>query len=96
MPFYNTNGLQNRKLIEAIVKADNQENKVRIIFNFHGKLTASEVHSYFPKNVPLTSIRRAISDLKEQGFLAKTEVTKEGLFGMPEHIYEMDNQLKLF
>lgn len=94
--FYNTNGLKNRKLIEAIIKADNQESKVKIIFNFHGKLTASEVHSYFPKNVPLTSIRRAISDLKEQKFLSKTEVTKDGLFGMPEHIYQMNDQLKLF
>lgn len=96
MAYYNTNNLKSRKLIEALVKADNQEKKVRIIFNFHGKLTASEVHSYFPANVPLTSIRRAMSDLKEQGFLTKTEVTQEGAFGMPEHIYEMDNQLKLF
>lgn len=96
MPFYNTNGLRDRKLIEAITRADNQEKKVRIIFNFHGKLTASEVHSYFPSNVPLTSIRRAMSDLKEQGFISKSENTKDGLFGMPEHIYEIDNQLKLF
>lgn len=96
MSYYNTINLDKSKLIKALLKADNQMHKVRIIFNSYGMLTASEAHSYFPSNVPLTSIRRAISDLQSEGYLIKTDNMKEGLFGMPEHYYKVNNQLSLF
>jgi hypothetical protein len=94
--FYNTIQLDNKKLITALLKADNQMQKVKIIFNAYGKLTASEAHSFFPANVPLTSIRRAITDLQTEMFVIKTDEMKEGLYGMPEHYYKVNNQLTLF
>jgi hypothetical protein len=94
--FYNTINLDNKKLITALLKADNQQMKVKIIFNAIGAMTASKVHSFFPANVPLTSIRRAITDLKNEGFLLKSETMQPGLFGMPEHVYKLNNEPTLF
>ena len=94
--YYNTNRLIDKKLAAAIAKADKQEQKVKVIFNCYGKLTPSDVYSFFPSNVPITSIRRATTNLKNEGFLKITDEMKEGLFGSPEHYYQVHNQLTLF
>lgn len=94
--YYNTNNLKAKKLIAALVKAKAQEDKVKIIMNTYGKMSASEVHEFFPKTTPLTSIRRAMSDLQTDGFLVITDEMKDGLFGSPEHYYKVNNQLSLF
>lgn len=39
--------------------------------------------------VPLTSIRRAISDLTDQGFLVKTAATRISPWHRPEHLYQL-------
>lgn len=36
---------------------------------------------------PITSIRRAVSDLTKGGFLEKTESTKIGYYGDPVHLW---------
>ena len=51
--------------------------------------TASEIHEItFPIEVPLTSTRRALSTLVEQGEAIKTDQQKDGPFGRPEYIYK--------
>jgi hypothetical protein len=97
--YYNTNNLKAKRLIKALVKAKSQEDKVKIIFNCYGKMTASEVWEFFDKTkTPLTSIRRAISNLSnlDFGYLIITDEMKEGLFGMPEHYYKLNNEPTLF
>jgi len=98
MAYYNTNNLKEKKLIEALVKAKAQKQKVKIIMNCFGKMTASEVYEFFDKKkTPITSIRRSLSDLQEEDkFLVITDEMKEGPFGSPEHYYKVHNQLKLF
>jgi len=38
---------------------------------------------------PLTSVRRAITNLQKQGKLIKTEETKVGLYGRPEYKWRL-------
>jgi DNA replication protein DnaD len=40
------------------------------------------------KNTPLTSIRRAISNLTKRGLLRKTNVKVQGLYGRTETLWE--------
>lgn len=97
--YYNTNNLKDKRLISALVKAKTQEDKVKIIFNCYGKMTASDVWEFWDKKkTPQTSIRRAISNLAhpDSGFLIITDEMKEGLFGMPEHYYKLNNEPTLF
>ena len=97
MPYYNTNNLQSKRLVQALVKAETQYQKVKIIMNTYGKLTGSDVYEFFDKKkTPLTSIRRAMSDLQTDDFIIILDETKEGIFGSPEHYYQVKNQLKLF
>ena len=81
-------------------KNKSQEDLVYELFIQHKKLTASAVHALFPKNVPLTSVRRAISNLQYEEKLIKLEETITGIYDAPEHYYQLNNvnnnQTKLF
>lgn len=96
--YYNTNKLKSTDLQTAEKKAETQEKKVMSIFKSEKrKMTASDVLDIYPDPAPLTSIRRAISNLKELGHLEKTEQMKTGIYGSPEHFYQLKNkQLNLF
>lgn len=55
------------------------------LFNRHpfAKFTAEEVHQAISTRSPLTSIRRALSDLKKKGFLLKHTFSKKpGQYGI--------------
>jgi hypothetical protein len=39
--------------------------------------------------VPLTSVRRAIHDLTDQGKLIKTDLKIKGMYGRAEHVWEI-------
>jgi len=49
----------------------------------------SVFNNKFGKNVPLTSIRRAMSDLTKDSQLVKTSDKIIGLFGLPEHQWQL-------
>ena len=72
-------------------KAKNKTQEVIVyeLFKSNTTLTASEVLNMFPKQVPITSVRRAISNLKHESKLVKTEDTKTGIYGSPEHYYKI-------
>jgi predicted HTH transcriptional regulator len=95
--YYNTNKLNVLDDNKATNKTKVQQEVVKHIFLKHKKMTASECHSIFNKNVPITSIRRAMSDLKKEGILVKTDILKDGIYGSPEHIYSLNSgQLSMF
>ena len=87
--YHNSTNLNGRELFENIKNAANQEEIVAEIFRKRGKLSASEVYNIYPvKSVPITSIRRAMSNLKNKGIIRKTEQKKTGIYGKPEYLYE--------
>ena len=99
MSFYNTTQEKDSVLKEYTRKAESQEQKILNIFRRSKTgLTASEVFRNYPnRNVPLTSVRRAITNLCDARFLEKTRLKREGIYGRKEFVYTIyTGQTKLF
>jgi len=79
-----------QQLIEFEYKAKNQEESVIAIFRrFKRPMTPSEVWACLEYTEwPLTSVRRAMSNLQEAGKLEIMKKTKKGIYGRPEHYYK--------
>lgn len=91
--FYNTIDLSGEKLKDALDNNLKQEEFVLEVFSRNplALISPSEMmgiyNKYYGKNVPLTSIRRAMTDLTEKNKLRKTSVMKEGMYGKDEHCW---------
>jgi hypothetical protein len=67
-----------------------QEKEILRFFYAKKQLTASECYQLYGKpEVPLTSIRRAITNLKNKGNLIITNIKKIGFYGRPESVYQL-------
>ena len=90
MAYYNTTRQKGEQLEVAWDKTKSQDDKVMEYFHAHGKGTPSEVWIYFrDSNVPITSIRRSITNLTNSNLLSKTNNKKEGVYGRPEYVWEI-------
>jgi hypothetical protein len=99
MSYFNTTNIVNPLLKNLENKAQSQEKKVLHIFRKSIKgLTASEIFRQYPeRNTPLTSIRRAISNLHNDKLLERTPHKRVGIYGRTEFIYTIyTGQQKLF
>lgn len=103
MTYYNTTQAIGKELQSFIESAETQDQKVLILFRNYLKLTPSEAWnlSGLKNTTPITSIRRAITNLTNEGLLIRTEDKKEGIYGRPESVYELvqssaDGQTRLF
>jgi len=69
------------------VKKDSQEARIANFFTYYSdlRLTPPEVKNAVGFNCPLTSVRRALTQLTSKGVLRKTNETAEGLFGTTNH-----------
>ena len=87
--YYNTNHLKGETLERAIESNLTQEEKIVYIFSIQKKpMSASMVYHYFnDTRVPLTSVRRAMTNLMNQSRLRKSEKMVTGIYGKPEHLY---------
>lgn len=100
MTFYRTVEMDPQSLREAITQAKRQEDAVLAIFQrLRRPLTPSDVLGITQaagKRWPLTSIRRAMSDLtKEDGApLVKTDTLRKGLYHLPEHAWVLATQVE--
>mgnify|MGYP003131972048 CR=1 FL=1 len=93
--YHNTNKLDElTSRLEARKNVRQEDLIYEIFITFEEKKTASEVWNHYGPKVPLTSIRRGISNLMREGVLEKTNETKIGIYGKPEHFYQL-SQLKL-
>jgi hypothetical protein len=99
MTFYNTTNLTGQTLKDATQEALTQEDKVQLFFNQHPceKFLPSDVEfrlkrtGKIPQSTPITSIRRAMSNLKKDGRLDKLPDTGIGAHGCgaAEHFYQL-------
>ena len=85
--YFNSTKEDSAYVSERVEKNKSQEEIVYDLFLEFKKMTASEVLEKFPRKVPLTSIRRAISNILFSGKLIKTEESKIGIYGSPEKYY---------
>lgn len=88
--FYNTNQTVPDDLITEIENAFSQEQKIMLLFARRQYLSPSQVNSYFT-GWPITSIRRAISNLTKRGILLKTRHTRKGPYHKNEYIWKIAN-----
>jgi hypothetical protein len=101
--YYNTNKESGDTLTKSKIKAKSQEELILEIFKDSIKLSASEAWKIYDKKgiTPITSIRRAITNLCNDNKLFKTEEKANGLYGKKEYIYKLcqvkdNNQLAMF
>ena len=91
--FYNTTNESGEQLELFTQKAMKQEDKVMLLFREKYVLTAYQCYSFFivryESNVPLTSIRRAMTNLASKGKLEMTEKKIEGAYGRDNYIYKL-------
>jgi hypothetical protein len=82
--FYNTVGLTNKRLVDAIKKADTQQNAIYLVFKGNPKkhFSPTDIYNIFKKSMLLTSVRRAISNLTSEGKLIKTDKKVDGQYGV--------------
>ena len=91
--YYQTTPLSADQKTEYKSKASTQS---QIIFDFMDKqrgvaYTASELLKLlFPSNVPITSVRRSLSNLYSSQSITKNEDTRMGLYGRPERTWQVD------
>ena len=91
--YYNTTGLSGDELKEKHHQSSRQSDKIIRYFRKIGKpMTPSDVHTnLFDEHTPLTSVRRAISNLTNRdGLLRKTQMKKIGIYGSKEFFWELN------
>lgn len=97
MTYFKTTSLTSDELQERIKTADTQENIIQDFFNKHPqeKFTASDLEHILKSEerigpgTPITSIRRALTNLKNDGRINKLDEFKKGPYGMNEHYYQL-------
>lgn len=97
-PFYNTINLEGEKLQYEVANALKQEQLIQAIYeaNPYKEISPSRVlhifHGKYNKFVPVTSVRRAITNLTDKGILDKTDNMVTGDFAKPEHTWKLSTQ----
>jgi len=88
--FYNTTGVTGNQLQQYRQQAESQESVILQFFleHPHSAYTPSELSKLLPR-APLTSIRRAVSDLTREGLLEKTTAQKNGIYNRPEYKWRL-------
>ena len=109
--YYNTTKETGKELAQSKAKAYTQRIAIMDIFYEREVINSLEsvinmtpsdiwhIYSEEYKNVPLTSIRRAITSLTNDKQLVKTDKMKQGIYGKLEHCWRLakaeDKQLEL-
>tara|TARA_R100000781_G_C4079542_1_gene127229 strand:+ start:1993 stop:2301 length:309 start_codon:yes stop_codon:yes gene_type:complete len=91
LSYYNTTNLKGYDLKEARRKTNTQEDRILTFFekNADKAFSPEEIQTYcMMANRPLTSVRRAITNLTKEGYLRKTSHMKQGNYGKPVHTWQ--------
>lgn len=92
MAFYNTTDESGPALEASRCKGRKQESAVLGYYLQHPNnfVSPSQLFKAFEhKNWPITSIRRAVTDLTRDGLLVKTPKTVMGIYGKKEHCWKL-------
>lgn len=89
--YYNTNDLHGTDRAAAEARALTQEDRVlRYFESMPGvALAPDQVLRIMPGGTPLTSVRRAITNLTLRGLLVKTDRMRNGSYGAPVHTWHL-------
>ena len=92
--FYNTVHATHPELGQFEKKAKSQEEKILKLFKEWtigrmGIQPSDVLAMVFDNTVPLTSIRRAMTNLTNRGDLIKTNIQMRGPYGHPEYLWRL-------
>lgn len=85
--YYNTTHSSGADLQKFEIKAQSQEEQIEIWLSTKRHATPSQVQNGLMPLVPITSIRRAMTNLTHAGKLEKTERQIQGPYGRPEYVW---------
>jgi|TARA_R100000655_G_scaffold13520_6_gene30562 hypothetical protein len=92
--YYNTNKQTGEDLRESRNTAKTQSEIILEFFQNNPNLQLSpfEILDTLELNAPITSIRRAMTDLTLEGKLKKTDVMVSGPYGKNVHTWRLNNE----
>jgi len=87
--YYNTTNAAGMLLSQYEAKAIRQNDAIALFMGqSKGAQSPSQVwQELFKESVPITSVRRAMTSLSDEGVLEKLDATVQGPFGRPEHCW---------
>ena len=95
--YYNTINEPDIVLKKSKEKAKKQKDQIFAIYRHTLRpMTPAEIwqnYGYKAKNVPLTSIRRAITNLETEGLIRKTDIQKPGVYGKLNHCWIFEEKI---
>jgi len=91
MDYHNTNNESGSTLRTSQKKAAKQQDVILDLFYWHPEmcLTPFEVQTLTELKSPITSIRRAITNLAEAGKLIRTDKMRLGIYGKQNHTWKL-------
>ena len=89
--YYNTTTLSGRELRQYETAAAGQESDVLALFQTYPDrdFSPDDVHQRVLQDAPITSVRRAMTNLTTRGLLVKTERKTLGRYGRPAHLWRL-------
>ena len=88
--YYNTNNEMGLTLKESDSNSNKQEDVILDFFKSNSHVTGFAPHtinSLALPNVPITSVRRALTNLTDKGHLAKCDIMVKGNYGKMVHCW---------
>lgn len=87
--YYNTTAQVGELLADYKAKAISQNDAIAVYMRNGGAKSPSQVcGELFRYTVPVTSVRRAMTSLTNDGLLKRLDRTIEGPYGRPEHLWK--------
>ena len=91
MSYFNKTSETGERLVEYRLKASSQDELILEMF-MNGELySPSQVQAAVLPNAPITSVRRAITNLTTIGKLVKTGRKVRGLYNRPEYCWKLND-----
>jgi hypothetical protein len=89
MVYYNTTNLKGDELKKSQKKTISQESAIYDMFKKQIWMTPSDAYYEFDEKFPLTSIRRAFTNLTKRNKIEKTNEMGMGMYGKLEHCWKL-------
>lgn len=88
--YHNTTDITGRELDQYESKAKTQEERILEWFTFYEQAaTPSRIHRLVLNDAPITSVRRAMTNLTKQGKLEQTPFKRRSPYGRPEYVWQL-------
>lgn len=94
-PFYNTNQESLEESFDSSQKAAKQSDAILELLEMaKTPMSPSMVYKALGQEWPITSIRRAMTNLTNDGKIVKTQRTTKGIYGKKEHLWSLPEKPK--